>query len=79
MYGIRETEWLFSTPQGRKKLLASANHDRLAIVSMHRGQIYTTWEDVKFELSESIKNLAPNGTANQVCVDNCSIYYKNKM
>lgn len=64
---LRETEWLFSTPQGRKKLLASANHDRLAIVSMHRGQIYTTWDDVKFELSESIKNLAPKGVANQVC------------
>lgn len=61
----RETEWLFSTPQGRKKLLASAQHDRLAIVSMHRGQIYTTWEDVKFELSESIKNLAPSGVSHQ--------------
>lgn len=61
----RETEWLFSTPPGRKKLLASAQHDRLAIVSMHRGQIYTTWEDVKYELSESIKNLAPRGVRDQ--------------
>lgn len=61
----RETEWLFSTPNGRKKLLASAQHDRLAIVSMHRGQIYTTWEDVKYELSESIKNLAPHGVRDQ--------------
>lgn len=61
----RETEWLFSTPPGRKKLLASAQHDRLAIVSMHRGQIYTTWEDVKYELSESIKNLAPHGVRDQ--------------
>lgn len=60
----RETEWLFSTPPGRKKLLASAQHDRLAIVSMHRGQIYTTWEDVKFELAASIKSLAPSGVSN---------------
>lgn len=57
----RETEWLFSTPQGRKKLLASAKHDRLAIVSMHREQTYTTWDDVKNELSSSIRNLAPSG------------------
>lgn len=33
---------------------------------MHRGQIYTTWEDVKFELSESIKNLAPSGITDQI-------------
>lgn len=60
-----ETEWLFSTPQGRKKLLLSANFDRLAIVSMHRGHIYTTWDDVKEEISDSIKNLAPVGLKNQ--------------
>lgn len=61
----RETEWLFSTPQGRKKLLASAKHDRLAIVSMHRGQVYTTWDDVKEELSSSVRNLAPSGSRDQ--------------
>lgn len=61
----RETEWLFSTPPGRKKLLASAQHDRLAIVTMHRGQVYTTWEEVKEELSSSIKNLAPSGLKDQ--------------
>lgn len=60
-----EAEWLFSTPEGRKKLLLSANHDRLAIVSMHRDQVYTTWDDVKEEISDSIKNLAPNGLKNQ--------------
>lgn len=57
----RETEWLFSTPEGRKKLLASAQHDRLSIVSMHRDQIYTTWDEVKEELGASIRNLAPSG------------------
>lgn len=32
---------------------------------MHRGQTYTTWDDVKDEISESIKNLAPSGLKNQ--------------
>ncbi|XP_039447622.1 eEF1A lysine and N-terminal methyltransferase homolog [Culex pipiens pallens] len=57
----RETEWLFSTPQGRQKLLASASHDRLAIVSLHRGQVYASWDAVKDELAESVKSLAPHG------------------
>lgn len=60
-----ETEWVFSTPEGRKKILLSAHFDRLAIVSMHREQIYLTWDDVKDEISETIKNLAPNGLKNQ--------------
>ncbi|XP_055591887.1 eEF1A lysine and N-terminal methyltransferase homolog [Uranotaenia lowii] len=57
----RETEWLFSTPQGRQKLLSSAGHDRLAIVSLHRGQNYVSWDAVKDELAESVKSLAPSG------------------
>lgn len=61
----RETEWLFSTSEGRKKLLSSAKHDRLAIVSMHRDQNYTSWDDVKDEISGSIKNLAPSGVKHQ--------------
>lgn len=61
----RETEWLFSTEAGRKKLLQSAKYDRLAIVSMHRGQTYKTWDDVKNELSSSIRNFAPIGLKNQ--------------
>lgn len=61
----RETEWLFSTPEGRKKLLSSAKHDRLAIVSMHRDQAYASWDDVKEEISASIRNLAPNGVRSQ--------------
>lgn len=63
-----ETEWLFSTQQGRKKLLLSAKHDRLAIVSMHRGHAYKSWDDVKDELSGSVRNFAPSGLKNQqVC------------
>lgn len=33
---------------------------------MHRGQIYTTWDDVKFELSGSLRNLAPRGMLEQI-------------
>ncbi|XP_055540802.1 eEF1A lysine and N-terminal methyltransferase homolog [Wyeomyia smithii] len=62
----RETEWLFSTPKGRHKLLTSAGHDRLAIVSMHRGQSYDSLDAVKEELSESVKSLAPAGLRVQI-------------
>ncbi|GLV46168.1 uncharacterized protein CBL_02884 [Carabus blaptoides fortunei] len=55
----RETEWLFSTKEGRKKLLKTANFNRLAIVTMHRGQDYKDLESVKQELNDTIRNLAP--------------------
>lgn len=61
----RETEWLFSTQQGRRKLLVSAKHNRLAIVSMHRGHTYKSWDDVKNELSGSVRNFAPTGLKSQ--------------
>lgn len=60
----RETEWHFSTPEGRKNLLTSAKYDRLAIVSMHRDQHYVSWLDVKDEIDASIQNFAPKGTRN---------------
>lgn len=58
---IRETEWIFSTQQGRRKLLKSTNYDRLAIVSMHRGHGYTSWDDVLAELSDAVLDIAPSG------------------
>lgn len=61
----RETNWIFSTELGRKKLLASAKHDRLAIVSMHRGHEYKSWDDVKHELSSSVRSFSPSGLKNQ--------------
>lgn len=67
----RETNWIFSTELGRKKLLASAKHDRLAIVSMHRGHEYKSWDDVKEELSGSIRNFAPSGLKNQQVFNFC--------
>uniref|UniRef100_A0AAG5D7L7 eEF1A lysine and N-terminal methyltransferase homolog n=1 Tax=Anopheles atroparvus TaxID=41427 RepID=A0AAG5D7L7_ANOAO len=57
----RETEWLFATPQGRRKLQSSANFDRLAVVTLHRGHVYNDLEAVKTELAESVKSLAPSG------------------
>lgn len=57
----RETEWLFATKQGRRKLLESAQHSRLAIVTMHRHQTYTSLDDVKLELNETVKSFAPKG------------------
>lgn len=62
----REIEWLFSTPQGRKKLLENAKYNRLAIVTMHRDQEYDSWESVEVELSESVRNLAPKGLTEQI-------------
>lgn len=55
----RETEWLFSTKQGRKKLMESAGHARLAIVIMHRNQNYSSIDDIKVELNETVKSFAP--------------------
>lgn len=57
----RETEWLFATKQGRRKLLESAQHSRLAIVTMHRNQTYNSLDDVKLELNETVKSFAPLG------------------
>lgn len=57
----RETEWLFATKPGRRKLLESAQHSRLAIVTMHRNQTYTSLDDIKLELNETVKSFAPKG------------------
>lgn len=57
----RENEWLFSTKAGRRKLLESAQHSRLAIVTLHHDQIYTSLDDIKKELNETVKSFAPKG------------------
>lgn len=62
----REPEWLFSTKDGRKKLLESAGHNRLAIITLHRGHHYENLEQVKQELNEHVKNLSPPGLTTQV-------------
>ncbi|XP_030749681.1 eEF1A lysine and N-terminal methyltransferase homolog [Sitophilus oryzae] len=55
----RESEWLFSTKSGRQNLVTMTNHNRLAIVSMHRGKVYESLDAVKSELEDIICNLAP--------------------
>lgn len=55
----RETEWMFSTKAGRQKLLASAQHVRLAICTMHRDQNYTSLDDIQSELNDCVKSFAP--------------------
>ncbi|XP_037708168.1 eEF1A lysine and N-terminal methyltransferase homolog [Drosophila subpulchrella] len=62
----REVEWLFATPVGRKKLQDSANFQRLAVVTLHRDQVYSTLDEVKLELADSIKNLSPAGLNEQI-------------
>lgn len=64
----REIEWMFSTPEGRKKVLSSAKHNRLAIVVMHRDQKYESLDDVKNELNDSVRNFAPRGLKDLVSI-----------
>ncbi|XP_023292079.2 eEF1A lysine and N-terminal methyltransferase homolog [Lucilia cuprina] len=62
----REIEWLFSTTEGRKKLQASAKFQRMAVVTLHRDQVYESLDAVKAELSENVKSLAPLGLKEQI-------------
>ncbi|XP_019875061.2 eEF1A lysine and N-terminal methyltransferase homolog isoform X2 [Aethina tumida] len=55
----REAEWMFSTKAGRKCLVKTTKHNRLAIITMHRGQVYNSFEAVQDELSDIVCNLAP--------------------
>ncbi|CAH2001857.1 unnamed protein product [Acanthoscelides obtectus] len=56
----REAEWLFSTKAGRKNLVRVTKHNRLAIITLHRGQKYESLDAVQKELSDTICNLAPS-------------------
>ncbi|CAG9854953.1 unnamed protein product [Phyllotreta striolata] len=55
----REAEWLFSTSNGRKKLVEITKYNRLAIITLHREQKYDSFEAVQLELSNVVCNLAP--------------------
>nr|XP_034180029.1 eEF1A lysine and N-terminal methyltransferase homolog [Osmia lignaria] len=57
----KETDWLFSTKEGRQQVLKSAQQDRLAIVTLRREHKFDSWDAVKSELEECILNLAPEG------------------
>lgn len=55
----RETEWMFSTIDGRKELASMSKCNRLAVVIMHRNQVYESLDAVKVELEDCVRNLAP--------------------
>ncbi|XP_022919129.2 eEF1A lysine and N-terminal methyltransferase homolog [Onthophagus taurus] len=55
----REAEWLFSTVEGRKQLAKMSHHNRLTVITMHRNQTYGSLDDIKIELNDIIKKLAP--------------------
>ncbi|CAK9821314.1 eEF1A lysine and N-terminal methyltransferase homolog [Anthophora retusa] len=57
----KETDWLFSTKEGRQQVLKSAQRDRLAIVTLCREHKFESWDAIKTELEDCILNLAPEG------------------
>ncbi|KAE8746668.1 hypothetical protein FOCC_FOCC006652 [Frankliniella occidentalis] len=57
----RETEWLFATHEGRTSVQNSVGYDRLAVITMHRGHVYPSLEELQEELSECILQIAPAG------------------
>lgn len=54
-----ETDWLYASKQGRRKVLQLSQFSRLAIVTMHRDQIYNTLDDIKLELNDTVKSFSP--------------------
>lgn len=69
----RETDWLFSTSQGRKEFLGNVDKDRVAIVVLGRNHTFNNWDDIKIELSPSIKNLSPSGLSKNYIIDYLSL------
>lgn len=57
----REHEWLFNNEEGQDILRRNCNVDRLAIISMHRGQVYKSLKQVQQELSRLMIKVAPEG------------------
>ncbi|PRD21754.1 UNVERIFIED_CONTAM: mettl13 [Trichonephila clavipes] len=62
----RETEWLFSTPQGRQQLATNVNCERLIVVHILRDNVYGSLEEVKNDLSAKVLELAPASCKEQV-------------
>eukprot|EP00118_Oscarella_pearsei_P016535 m.158478 g.158478 ORF g.158478 m.158478 type:complete len:692 (+) comp38743_c0_seq11:626-2701(+) len=57
----RETEWMFSSEEGRSGLACSAGFHRVTMVTMIRGQTYESLDAVKRELSAYVMAYAPPG------------------
>ncbi|XP_022094933.1 methyltransferase-like protein 13 [Acanthaster planci] len=69
----RETEWMFSTDKGRRKLAESAGFQRLLVVSLHRDHFYTDMSSIKAELSSQVMELAPPGLDESIQVPFISV------
>lgn len=57
----REVEWLFGHQEGRRQLAEQCQAQRLVVVHLCRGQVYTDMDQVKRELSSKVMELAPPG------------------
>ncbi|XP_063984530.1 eEF1A lysine and N-terminal methyltransferase homolog isoform X2 [Diachasmimorpha longicaudata] len=57
----RGTDWLFSTPEGRRHFLSSVEKDRVAIVILRRDHKFLDWDQVQDELGPCVRNLSPPG------------------
>ncbi|XP_066548047.1 eEF1A lysine and N-terminal methyltransferase [Amia ocellicauda] len=57
----RESDWLYSSEEGRGQLALSAGFRRLVVVAMHRDQQYSDMQAVQSELSPMVMELAPPG------------------
>ncbi|KAH6947251.1 hypothetical protein HPB50_017779 [Hyalomma asiaticum] len=55
----RESEWLFSTVEGRQQLTETCRADRVIVVHLCREQNYVDLDQVKEELSSKVMELAP--------------------
>lgn len=55
----RESEWLFSTVEGRQQLTETCQADRVIVVHLCREQNYADLDQVKKELSSKVMELAP--------------------
>ncbi|KAK4879959.1 hypothetical protein RN001_008105 [Aquatica leii] len=62
----REVEWMFSTSKGRKHLAKMVKYNRLAIITMHRGQVYDSLESIQSELQEAVCEIAPEGLTGKI-------------
>ena len=71
----QESEAMFSTNEGMRELANMVGFDRLAIVYLHRGQIYADLEEIKSELSQKIMELCQKGidSSQQVSFIFCSL------
>lgn len=57
---------MFSTSKGRKHLAKTTKYNRLAIITLHRGQEYECLESIQKELHQSVCELAPAGVTGKV-------------